>query len=56
MGKSGMHLFSKFSNNLIKEIIALDKNRVYLFWNFIRARQLNKSDMKNFYKWIAKET
>lgn len=47
--------FSNFSNNLIKEIIALDKNRVYLFWNFIRARQLNKSDMKNFYKWIAKK-
>lgn len=42
--------FSKFSYSYIKDLIQINTNRQYLFYNFIKDRQTNKNDIKLFYK------
>jgi integrase/recombinase XerC len=49
-GKVRYAPFSDFSLDMIKKLIGLKDDRIYLFWNFIHDRQLSKSDMKNFYR------
>lgn len=42
--------FSNFSLKYIKKLIKVNPNREYLFYNFIRNRTTNKSDIKLFYR------
>ena len=42
--------FSNFSNSFINELIAIDLKRDYLFYNFIKNRNINKNDIKLFYR------
>lgn len=53
-GKVRYAPFSNFSCDLIKEYIAIYPQRTYLFYNILRNRELNKSDIKNFYKRLKK--
>lgn len=55
-GKVRYAPFSKFSCDSIKEIIQLNNQSPYLFWNFIHNRPLTKSDMKNFYRRLKQWT
>jgi integrase len=55
-GKPRYAPFSKFSSDDLKELIALDPNREYLFYNFLKKRRLTKDDVKLFYRRLSKKT
>lgn len=46
--------FSKFSQGFIENLIKIDNKRNYLFYNFIKDRQVNKNDIKLFYRRLKK--
>lgn len=47
--------FSLFSRNEIEELIAINPNREYLFYNFIKNRIITKNDVKIFYRRLRKK-
>lgn len=55
-GKPRYAPFSKFSLDEIKDLIALDPDREYLFYNFLKNRRLNKEDVKLFYRRLSRKT
>jgi integrase len=54
-GKQRYAPFSEFSLSSIKELISIDPNRKYLFMNLLKDRQLNKNDIKLFYKRLSEK-
>src|SRR5690606_28620996 len=56
-GKTRKHRYAPFSNfslPFITELINVNPNRIYLFYNFIKDRQTNKNDIKLFYRRLKK--
>lgn len=49
-GKVRYAPFSAFSENEIKDLIAIDPKRVYLFYNILKDRQLSVSDIQLFFR------
>jgi site-specific recombinase XerD len=49
-GKQRYAPFSNFSKPYIEKLISLSSNNNYLFWNFLKDRQLSKNDIRMFYK------
>lgn len=50
-GKTRYAPFSDFSYEYVKDLVDADSNRIFLFWNFLKDRQLSYHyDVKNFYK------
>jgi integrase len=54
-GKQRYAPFSEFSADSIRELINIDPNRKYLFMNLLKDRQLNKNDVKLFYKRLSEK-
>ena len=54
-GKKRYAPFSKFSEQKIKDLIAVDPYRDYLMFNFLKDRQMSASDIKLFYKRLKKK-
>lgn len=55
-GKPRYAPFSKFSLDEIKELIELNPNREYLFYNFLKDRRMDKEDVKLFYRRLSRKT
>jgi len=52
-GKQRYAPFSDFSKPYILELAQLEPNRSYLFWNLLKDRQLNKNDVRQFYRRLS---
>lgn len=55
-GKPRYAPFSKFSVDEIKQLININPDRKYLFYNFLKDRPLNKDDVKLFYRRLSRKT
>ena len=54
-GKNRYAPFSNFSKDFIYDLAQNKDNNGFLFWNYIRKRQLSKQDVKLFYRRMGKK-